>query len=137
NLYDFQFREQSPVQGRWLNPDPSDDSKQNDPQTFNRYSYVRNSAMGMVDPNGLQRNEKPRFLGYGMTGGAAGDSSYMEVPRWYEEEVLFGSLNQMSGPRSNGYASGLTWQGGGTDTEVSHKWEMAPSMAGAGGSWDV
>ena len=56
NLYDYQFREQSPVQGRWLNPDPSGMAAVSfgDPQTLNRYAYVRGSAMGMTDPNGLQ-----------------------------------------------------------------------------------
>jgi RHS repeat-associated protein len=56
NLYDFTFREDSPVQGRWLNPDPSGMSavQTGDPQTLNRYSYVRNSAMGLTDVNGLR-----------------------------------------------------------------------------------
>jgi RHS repeat-associated protein len=55
NLYDFTLREQSPVQGRWLNPDPSGMSAVSlgDPQTLNRYAYVRGSAMGMTDVNGL------------------------------------------------------------------------------------
>jgi RHS repeat-associated protein len=55
NLYDFTFREQSPVQGRWLNPDPSGLSAVSlaDPQTLNRYAYVRGSAMGFTDVNGL------------------------------------------------------------------------------------
>lgn len=55
NLYDYEFREQSPVQGRWLNPDPSGmaSATLSDPQTLNRYAYVRGSAMGMTDPNGL------------------------------------------------------------------------------------
>jgi len=55
-LYDFTFREQSPIQGRWLNPDPSGMAAVSlgDPQTLNRYAYVRGSAMGMTDPNGLR-----------------------------------------------------------------------------------
>ena len=55
NLYDFTYREQSPVQGRWLNPDPSGMAavSYDDPQTLNRYAYVRGSAMGMIDANGL------------------------------------------------------------------------------------
>ena len=55
NLYDFTYREDSPIQGRWLNPDPSGLSNVSfgDPQTLNRYAYVRGSAMGMTDVNGL------------------------------------------------------------------------------------
>ncbi len=56
SLFDFTFREQSPIQGRWLNPDPSGMAAVSlgDPQTLNRYAYVRGSAMGMTDPNGLR-----------------------------------------------------------------------------------
>ncbi len=55
NLYDYTYREQSPVQGRWLNPDPSGMANVSfgDPQTLNRYAYVRGSAMGLTDVNGL------------------------------------------------------------------------------------
>ena len=55
NLYDFTYREESPLQGRWLNPDPSGMSavSLSDPQTLNRYAYVRGSAMGLTDVNGL------------------------------------------------------------------------------------
>jgi hypothetical protein len=49
------FREESSAQGRWLNPDPSGMSavSLSDPQTLNRYAYVRGSAMGLTDVNGL------------------------------------------------------------------------------------
>jgi len=58
NLYDFEYREQSPVQGRWLNPDPSGISavRLGDPQTLNRYAYVRGSAMSFTDEGGLGMN---------------------------------------------------------------------------------
>jgi RHS repeat-associated protein len=41
-LYDFLYREHSPVQGRWLSPDPAGMAAANpaDPQTWNRYAYV-------------------------------------------------------------------------------------------------
>ena len=54
-LWDFLFREQAPVQGRWLSPDPAGFSAANpaDPQSWNRYAYVANRPLGDVDPLGL------------------------------------------------------------------------------------
>jgi len=50
--------------------------------------------------------------------------------------VFQGIENQMAGPNGHGeVASGLTWEGGGTDQAVSHTWEIAQA-GGAGGSWD-
>jgi RHS repeat-associated protein len=57
-LYDFLFREQAPVQGRWLSPDPAGLGVGNptDPQSWNRYSYVSNRPMASVDQLGLYTN---------------------------------------------------------------------------------
>ena len=54
-LYDFLYRKYSPVHGRWLSPDPSGLAAVNpgDPQTWNRYAYVRNSPLNSTDPLGL------------------------------------------------------------------------------------
>jgi RHS repeat-associated protein len=53
-LYDFAAREYS-TQGRWPRPDPAGirAASFSDPQTFNRYAYVRNSPMSLTDPSGL------------------------------------------------------------------------------------
>jgi RHS repeat-associated protein len=53
-LYDFPARQYS-IQGRWPSPDPSGLNSVTlfDPQTLNRYAYVRNSPLGMLDSNGL------------------------------------------------------------------------------------
>ena len=40
--------------GRWTSPDPLGDLL-GDPQTLNRYAYVRNAPVNYVDPLGLQR----------------------------------------------------------------------------------
>jgi RHS repeat-associated protein len=54
-VYDFPAREYSSLQGRWISPDPAGlaavDSS--DPQTWNRYGYVRNSPLNTTDPSGL------------------------------------------------------------------------------------
>jgi RHS repeat-associated protein len=54
-IYDFLFRGQSPVQGRWLLPDPAGLAAVDptDPQSWNRYAYVRNSPLDNIDPLGL------------------------------------------------------------------------------------
>jgi RHS repeat-associated protein len=54
-LYDFLYREHSPVQGRWLSPDPSGLAavNANDPQSWNRYAYVGNRPTNAIDRLGL------------------------------------------------------------------------------------
>jgi RHS repeat-associated protein len=53
--YDFLFREYSPVQGRWLSPDPAGTAAADptNPQSWNRYVYVLNNPLALVDPLGL------------------------------------------------------------------------------------
>ncbi|MGB8524844.1 MAG: RHS repeat-associated core domain-containing protein [Candidatus Acidiferrales bacterium] len=55
NLYDFLYREHSPIQGRWISPDPAGLAAVSltDPQSWNRYAYVRNSPLFLVDQWGL------------------------------------------------------------------------------------
>ena len=52
--YDFLFREYS-TQGRWPSPDPAGLSAVNptDPQSWNRYAYVRGNPLALIDPLGL------------------------------------------------------------------------------------
>ncbi|HXQ27062.1 MAG TPA: RHS repeat-associated core domain-containing protein [Candidatus Acidoferrales bacterium] len=54
NLYDFPAREYG-IQGRWPSPDPAGISSVDptDPQTWDRYAYVRNSPLTLTDPLGL------------------------------------------------------------------------------------
>lgn len=55
SLYDFLYRRLSPSQGRWISPDPSGGSAVDitNPQSFNRYSYVQNTPLSLIDPLGL------------------------------------------------------------------------------------
>jgi RHS repeat-associated protein len=49
-----QFRDYYVTAGRWLSPDPYDGSYQfGNPQSLNRYSYVLNSPLGLIDSLGL------------------------------------------------------------------------------------
>ena len=43
------------TQGRWLSPDPMGGDLTN-PQSLNRYAYVLNNPMSLVDPEGLGPN---------------------------------------------------------------------------------
>jgi RHS repeat-associated protein len=55
SLYDFEFREFSPSQGRWISPDPAGMAAVNpgNPQSWNRYAYVLNRPLMLVDTLGL------------------------------------------------------------------------------------
>jgi RHS repeat-associated protein len=57
NVYDFPAREYG-IQGRWASPDPAGASSVHlkDPQTWNRYAYVRNSPLKLVDSTGTDEN---------------------------------------------------------------------------------
>jgi RHS repeat-associated protein len=53
-LFDFPAREYND-EGRWSSPDPSGTAAFHltDPQSINRYVYVRNTPLSLVDPTGL------------------------------------------------------------------------------------
>jgi RHS repeat-associated protein len=53
NLYDFPAREYG-IQGRWPSPDPAGlaAAHPQSPQSWNRYAYVQNSPLTLMDPNG-------------------------------------------------------------------------------------
>lgn len=55
DLYDFPAREEHRAQGRWLSPDPAGLAAvdQNDPQSWNRYAYVLNNPLNLLDPTGM------------------------------------------------------------------------------------
>jgi RHS repeat-associated protein len=55
SLYDFPARRQSPSQGRWISPDPAGRGSVTltNPQTWNRYAYVNNNPLRLVDPLGM------------------------------------------------------------------------------------
>ncbi|MGB6633422.1 MAG: RHS repeat-associated core domain-containing protein, partial [Terriglobales bacterium] len=54
-LYDFLYREYNPQQSRWIRPDRAGLGAVNPavPQTWNRYAYVGNSPLNIVDKLGL------------------------------------------------------------------------------------
>ena len=54
-LYDFLYREYQPTQGRWVSPDPAGTSAVDpaNPQSWNRYVYVLNNPLALIDTAGL------------------------------------------------------------------------------------
>jgi len=54
-VYDYLFRKYDSAAGRWLSPDPDGWGSVSPaaPQSLNRYSYVQNNPMSLIDPNGL------------------------------------------------------------------------------------
>ncbi|MGB6830752.1 MAG: RHS repeat-associated core domain-containing protein [Terracidiphilus sp.] len=54
-VYDFLFRKHDPSAGRWMIPDPYGWGAVDltNPQSLNRYAYVTNNPLSMIDPAGL------------------------------------------------------------------------------------
>ncbi len=81
DLYDFPAREYS-IQGRWPSPDPAGLAAvdPSNPQSWNRYAYVLNNPLALVDPFGLScvpldngtEGDNGDGLGCGGAGVAAG-----------------------------------------------------------------
>ena len=59
DLWDFPARELHPTQGRLLTPDKAGLAAVDitDPQTWNRYAYVRDTPTSLTDPSGLQQGD--------------------------------------------------------------------------------
>jgi RHS repeat-associated protein len=55
-LFDFPAREYHPGSSRWISPDPAGMAAVDptNPQSWNRYAYVNNSPLNLVDPTGLE-----------------------------------------------------------------------------------
>jgi RHS repeat-associated protein len=82
NLNHFQFRQQSPTQGRWLTPDPAGlaavDSSS--PQSWNRYAYVTNNPLSFTDPQGLDLDACDPDYGGDCGGGGGGGGCFADDP---------------------------------------------------------
>jgi len=64
-LYDYPAREYG-IQGRWVSPDPAGLTSvlPTDPQSWNRYAYVRNSPLEFIDPTGQDACASAAPTGY-------------------------------------------------------------------------
>src|ERR1700730_1856538 len=97
-LYDFPAREYS-IQGRWPSPDPAGLAAVDptNPQSWNRYTYVLNNPLALVDPLGLLPQCKTgcpwrRSTGSGCMGASETCSSGGSA--WYpDDKALFQQMN--------------------------------------------
>jgi RHS repeat-associated protein len=88
-----QFRQYSNLAGRWMSPDPYDGSYGfSNPQSLNRYSYVLNNPLSLVDPSGTRPDPVGDFQAYlrELTNNGA-DIFYIA------DYVGFGSLSPVGG----------------------------------------
>jgi RHS repeat-associated protein len=110
-MYHASFREVSPVQGRWMRPDPAGLAAvdPSNPQTWNRYAYVTNNPVSFRDPTGLIN---PAYACWYCGGGGSsifsgGDLNYtVDTP--YALPVVGGSLG------NNAAANEAAWLGSGS-----------------------
>ena len=107
-IYDFLYREYSPNHGRWMSPDPAGLAAVDpaNPQSWNRYAYVRNSPLNFVDPLGLN----VRFWDYDGGGGGAGGV----CPAEYSAEQCGMGGGGIDIPIGGGGGGGGGASGGGT-----------------------
>ncbi len=91
-----------PTLGRFLQPDPIVEDDLN-PQTWNRYTYVRNNPMTFTDPTGY------------VTKGSNGCAARCERQRERTTERLIGQGWSISGGGSNGGSSRNTTPAGATE----------------------
>ena len=83
NLYDFMLREYRTAHGRWTSPDPAGLGAVDptNPQSWNRYAYVLNNPMAMVDLLGDQCYDSD---GNGVAGATSGECWDNGGSSWYD-----------------------------------------------------
>lgn len=80
------FRKLETLAGRWSSPDPYNGSMTvGDPQSFNRYAYVRNEPTNGVDPSGLAWHFSCTSVGDPNNPGATGPMDC--TPFWVSEDT--------------------------------------------------
>jgi RHS repeat-associated protein len=135
NLYDFPAREYG-VQGRWPSPDPAgiSSAKLTDPQSWNRYAYVRNSPLTSVDPTGedgcefMATDTSACAQEFDWEGDFGWGTSYyfegMQIPGWVAQSLLSGDA---------AYVCPGACEGFGTNDKGQTKWAEYGCYAGGSG----
>jgi RHS repeat-associated protein len=105
--YDFLFREYNPVHGRWISPDPAGLGAVSiaNPQSWNRYGYVLNAPLQMVDPLGLD--------GYYFAGGCVYYASHETIGGTIRVHVVLIDCGGTSGGGGICWSCGPVSTGGG------------------------
>jgi RHS repeat-associated protein len=106
DLWDFVVREYHPTQGRWISPDPAGQAAVDvtDPQTWNRYVYVRNNPLALVDPSGLNPNdwEPVEVCDFQLPIGWDIEEWYQHCQRTYGQKPTTGGSSRSGTPGSQG-----------------------------------
>jgi RHS repeat-associated protein len=103
--YDFLLREYS-NEGRWPSPDPAGIAAAStvNPQTFNRYAYVANNPLDLVDPLGLVAQEiclQGGSVGYGYDDGTS-EPGYSFPPEcYYYDDGMIPTSAQLTPPTTS------------------------------------
>jgi RHS repeat-associated protein len=120
-LYDFPVREYS-TQGRWPNPDPLGIGATcpKDPQTQNRYAYVRNNPMSFTDPTGAFPIKPPASNDPWGGGGGGCDPIFDPFcnPCFFDPGLCF--------PSGGGGGGGGFSSGGSVETPRPFPWLLLP-----------
>ncbi|WP_263417836.1 RHS repeat domain-containing protein [Terriglobus albidus] len=108
------FREYAPSYGRWMSPDPYDGSYNIfDPQSFNRYSYVRNNPLAAVDPLGLKTSWRCEPVGFSPNPNSPGPVTY-EVQCTFSYDMDPSTDSPLAAPPDTLPDTGGMWFGGAT-----------------------
>jgi RHS repeat-associated protein len=113
-LYDTPGRELHPGQGRWLSPDPAGLGAVDptNPQSWNRYAYVFNNPLILIDPTGLWcvwedgTHDKDEF-----NGGFNASDCAKEGGHWDPFDTIMGIFQD-----GNGNITQINYIGGGICT---------------------
>ncbi len=132
DLYDFWARRQSPSQGRWVAPDPAGTAAVDptSPQSWNRYAYVLNNPLSLVDPLGLTDSscDPSTDWCYAATddGGGGGGS----IPGFCSAQYSFDECGGMKGFMSGNFGDSV----GAFNREYAG---VPPSLIAALMAWDA
>jgi RHS repeat-associated protein len=114
----FPARNYHTTEGRWLTPDPAGLAAADltDPQTWNRYAYVNNNPLGLVDPSGMSPFV---FCTYGQTTGSGGGMTFTQKCSYFDNP--YDAQSQGQNPSVPGYGPGINGGGGGGGSQQPAK----------------
>ena len=113
-IYDFSARNDPVNQGRWIVPDPAGFAAADPaiPQSWNRYAYVINNPLVLIDPTGMDYcggSSAPYTTGGGGTGNLP-QPSCLIATGVYDASWVDPNYSEGATPGSPGYFNNQTWQ---------------------------